>query len=502
MTVDDLLSDEGFLYASTPPVEEGDPGRFHALFGRDSLIAALQLLPARPGVANGNAARARRPAGTPLRIPARWRSPAGSATSSATRPRSRSSRRGGRTTASSPTTAPPTRRRGSSCSRPPLGGFEDATRAAGDWLAGALDRGGGLVRHGPGSWPALTQQGWRDTLDPTAAYGGGILRPDGTAPEPPLADLDSQAVAYAALRALGRHDRAGALRARLSTLVPDVMAVEAGDRAVPGAGSQLGWLLWADALEPAARDAAAERLCRPDILTGHGLRTLSSESPVFAPHAYHRGSVWPFDSWLGWGGLRAAGRAEEAERVRAGVLAALDRLGRAPELYAVNEVGEIEPIALVQPRPGVDGRRPLGARERVGRPAAAGRPTLTFSALPPPACARPSGSRPSPRGRGWSRGRPSLRGGRRASPTARSRRAAAYGRSGGRRPSRCRCRRSCGTGCRHAMRRTRSSSPLPSRMSRPAIGAVDGTCGTISRPPRPMSGRTPSCWCTTGHAVP
>ena len=212
------------------------------------------------------------------------------------------------------------------------------------------------MRHRPGSWPALTQQGWRDTLDPTAAYGGGILRPDGTAPEPPLADLDSQAVAYAALRALAgagathSHDswaaRADALRERLSELVPDVMAVEAGDRAVPGAGSQLGWLLWADALEPAAREAAAERLCRPDILTGYGLRTLSSESPVFEPHAYHRGSVWPFDSWLGWGGLRAAGRSEEAERVRAGVLAALDRLGRAPELYAVNEVGEVEPIAL------------------------------------------------------------------------------------------------------------------------------------------------------------
>ena len=113
------------------------------------------------------------------------------------------------------------------------------------------------------------------------------------------------------------------------------MAIEAGDRPVPGAGSQLGWLLWADALEDGARDAAAERLCAPDILTDYGLRTLSSDSPVFDPHHYHRGSVWPFDSWLGWGGLRAAGRHAEAERVRSGVLAALDQLGRSPELYAV-----------------------------------------------------------------------------------------------------------------------------------------------------------------------
>ena len=46
-----LLSDEGWVHASAPPVAEGDPGRYHALFGRDSLITALQVLPARPDVA-------------------------------------------------------------------------------------------------------------------------------------------------------------------------------------------------------------------------------------------------------------------------------------------------------------------------------------------------------------------------------------------------------------------------------------------------------------------
>ncbi len=46
-----LLSEEGWAYASLPPQEPGDPGRFHALFGRDSLITALQVLPAAPEVA-------------------------------------------------------------------------------------------------------------------------------------------------------------------------------------------------------------------------------------------------------------------------------------------------------------------------------------------------------------------------------------------------------------------------------------------------------------------
>jgi len=345
--LDALLSDEGWPYASTPPVEEGDPGRFHALFGRDSLICALQVLPGRPDVARATlralAARQGRveDAGTleaPGKIGHEFRDAAPEPFARAGWPAGGAFAYYGTADATSwflvllaaapdPELAP-------------------AGRSAAAWLEGALDDGDGLVRYGPGAWPALTQQGWRDTVDPRAAYGGGILRPDGTVPEPPLADLDTQAVAYAALRAAGSHERAEALRDRLSALVPDVMAVEEGDRVVPGAGSQLGWLLWAGALHPDARAAAAERLCAPDVLTSHGLRTLSSDSPVFGAHHYHRGSIWPFDSWLGWGGLRAAGRAAEAERVRTGVLAALDRLGRAPELYAVTEVGEVEPVAL------------------------------------------------------------------------------------------------------------------------------------------------------------
>jgi glycogen debranching enzyme len=124
------------------------------------------------------------------------------------------------------------------------------------------------------------------------------------------------------------------------------MALEAGDAVVPGAGSQLGWLLWAGALEPEVATTCADRLCEPDILTDFGLRTLSSRDPNFGPSHYHRGAVWPFDCWLGWGGLRAAGRFPEAERLRTGVLAALDALGRAPELYAVELDGTLAPIAL------------------------------------------------------------------------------------------------------------------------------------------------------------
>jgi glycogen debranching enzyme len=227
-----------------------------------------------------------------------------------------------------------------------VGGFEDAVRAAAGWLEGELEAGGGLLRHTPGRF-GLSQQGWRDTIDAAGSdNGGGFVRADGSNPEPPLADADTQAVTVAALRALGWRSRERSLRELLSARFgPEVMALEAGDAVVPGAGSQLGWLLWADALEPAAATAAAARLSEPDVLTAYGLRTLAGTAPGFGAHLYHRGSVWPFDSWLGWGGLRAAGRLAEAERVRAGVLEALGRLGRAPELYAVTLDGALEPIA-------------------------------------------------------------------------------------------------------------------------------------------------------------
>jgi glycogen debranching enzyme len=215
--------------------------------------------------------------------------------------------------------------------------------------------------------------------------GSGIVRPDGTAPAPPLADADCQAAAIAALDALARLDPAGEWAARAAALRAAVtarfvppgigsspgagsspragsassggsssgagagewpMAIEGDGRVVPGAGSQLGWLLWAGALEGDAAAAAAERLVQPDVLTDFGLRTLSAAHPAFRPHAYHRGGIWPFDSWLGWSGLRAAGRTTEAERVRAGVLTALDRLGLAPELFAVTAAGELEPVPI------------------------------------------------------------------------------------------------------------------------------------------------------------
>jgi glycogen debranching enzyme len=334
--LEEVLSAEGWPYASS------GAGRFHCLFGRASLITSLPLLPTRPDVARATVAALAARQGVradpltleePGKIGHEFRASPPSSFVEAGWP-----------------VAGPFAYYGTAdatswflllCGA--LGEWSDATRAAAAWVVDALDAGAGLVRHIPGAF-GLAQQGWRDTIDAAGdADGGGFLRADGTNPAPPLADVDTQAVTLAALRSLSRHDpafarRADDLHARLSALPVDTMAVEAGEVLVPGAGSQLGWLLWAGVEGP-----FADRLCEPDVLTDFGLRTLSSRDRNFRPDAYHRGSVWPFDCWLGWGGLRAAGRLEQAERVRTGVLAALDRLGSPHELYAVRD-GRVEPI--------------------------------------------------------------------------------------------------------------------------------------------------------------
>jgi glycogen debranching enzyme len=351
-----LLAPPGWPYASAAPVDEGDPGRFHALFGRDSAIVSLQLLPERPDVARAALralaslqGRVENPATDeePGKIVHEWWPRAPERLRLAGWPvRDDELRYYG----SADATAWFLVLLASLGDRPLAVELEDAWRAAGAWLRGALERGEGLIRHGPRRAPGgLAQQGWRDAEDPAdpANRGAGILTAAGEVPMPPLADADTQAVAVVALRAmavLSGGERWSDEAARLSEGIasgfdPDTIALDREGRRVPGAGSHLGWLLWADALPLGARESFAGRLCQADVCTPWGLRTLSSSHPLFAPDAYHRGAVWPFDSWLGWGGLRAAGRHDAAEGLRRGVLAAIEEIGDAPELFAVGADG-------------------------------------------------------------------------------------------------------------------------------------------------------------------
>ncbi|HET8560522.1 MAG TPA: hypothetical protein VFL69_08405 [Marmoricola sp.] len=360
----EVLSPDGWAYASSQPVDSDDPGRFHALFGRDSLIFALQVLPVRPEVAPATLRALAALQGQrhdpeteeqPGRIIHEYRPVAPEWLVAAGWPVRDGELRYYGTSDATSWFLVVLDATGDTALQDELAGTR---AAAAEWLERALDAGDGLVRCGPRVHPGgLQQQGWRDASDPGRdEHGGGIVREDGTPPEPPLADADSQAVAVAALDALTRLDReaahrwsalADALRSRIQkAFLPEVMALEADDVPVIGAGSQLGWLLWADALDQAGREAAVERLSAPDVLTDFGVRTLASSHPAFLAQGYHRGAIWPFDNWLAWGGLRAAGATVAAARVREGVRRALDQIGRYPELYSVSPLGQLASVPI------------------------------------------------------------------------------------------------------------------------------------------------------------
>ncbi|MGH2907702.1 MAG: hypothetical protein ACRDK8_00210, partial [Solirubrobacteraceae bacterium] len=263
MLAEPILSDAGWPYASSPPIDAHDPGRFHALFGRDALITALAVMPVQPEVARATlrvlaTLQGRRDDPEtdeePGKILHEYRPHAEQRFADMGWPVRDGELRYFGSADSTSWFLVVLAALGDAALTAELSG---SWRPASRWLERALDRGGGLVRYGPRlASGGLVQQGWRDTSDPHAAYGGGGLHADGRVPEQPLADADTQAVAVAALRAAGRlsgDPRWHSLAARTvdliaATFTPDTMAVTGDGERVAGAGSQLGWLLWADAL--------------------------------------------------------------------------------------------------------------------------------------------------------------------------------------------------------------------------------------------------------------
>ena len=192
-------------------------------------------------------------------------------------------------------------------------------------------------------------QGWRDS-------GTGVLREDGAYPEPPLALIEVQGYAYKArnmvanlLRRAGEHEAADRLEAEAKALQANVqrdfwmekegsycLGLERGGRQVASVTSNTAHALWTGIATPEHAARIAERIIRPDMFSGWGVRTLSSLHPRFSPLAYQQGSVWPFDSSLIVSGLRRYGHDEAALSIVMATLNAAKqfRHSRLPEFVA------------------------------------------------------------------------------------------------------------------------------------------------------------------------
>lgn len=230
------------------------------------------------------------------------------------------------------------------------------------WIEHYADHDGdGYLDYRGTSQGGLLNQGWKDS-------GTAIVRADGSLPEPPIALCEVQAYTYRAwrqaaglLRALGDPNRAEALERRADALRERferdfwsdelgcyVLAREQGGRPCAVVASNAGQVLWGGIGSPERAARVAERLMQPDMFSGWGIRTLSSHAAAYNPIEYQLGSVWPHDNSLIIAGFRRYGHDAPAVRVFDALVDAAAGFSayRVPELYCgyARRTGQQQPV--------------------------------------------------------------------------------------------------------------------------------------------------------------
>ncbi|HEX5591432.1 MAG TPA: glycogen debranching N-terminal domain-containing protein [Candidatus Limnocylindrales bacterium] len=217
------------------------------------------------------------------------------------------------------------------------------------WIDGDGDPDGdGFVEYLRGGSGGLFNQGWKDSSDSIRHRDGAIARP-------PIALVEVQGYVYDAklqvaelARRLGDAELADRLEAEAAELrrrfdaafwMPDLgyyaVALDADKRPVGSITSNPAHGLWSG-IVPADRVAqVAERLMSPELDSGWGLRTYAAGQPGFNPIGYHTGSIWPHDNAIAAAGLKRAGRHDEANRVATRIFEAARHSPefRLPELF-------------------------------------------------------------------------------------------------------------------------------------------------------------------------
>lgn len=218
----------------------------------------------------------------------------------------------------------------------------------------------GFLDYARSSEKGLSNQGWKDSHD-------SVFHADGRFPDGPIALVEVQGYAFAALRTMGDlaaqrglDDEATRWRVRAEALRVAVesrfwmedqgfyaLALDGHGQPCRVRASNAGHLLYCGLPAPDRAASVTRQLLDTPFNSGWGLRTLARGEANFNPMSYHNGSVWPHD-----GALCAAGLARYGER--AGVVRLLSGLFetavnfdmRLPELFCgFPRVRGEEPIA-------------------------------------------------------------------------------------------------------------------------------------------------------------
>jgi glycogen debranching enzyme len=222
--------------------------------------------------------------------------------------------------------------------------------AALDWIDNYGDRDGDMFQEYQTRSPVGYENvAWKDA-------GESMVYTDGTLVRGPKALCELQGYVYDAwirmaevFDALGKPDRAATLRQKATALFEKfnetfwdedtgfyAYMLDGEKRKVMSVASNPGHLLWSGIVPADRAERVVARLMAPDMNSGWGIRTLSSEHPAYNPYSYQNGSVWPHDNSLIALGFKRYGFSAQAGHIARDISGAASHflLNQLPELYA------------------------------------------------------------------------------------------------------------------------------------------------------------------------
>ncbi len=190
-----------------------------------------------------------------------------------------------------------------------------------EWASKYGDRDGdGYLEYETRSSKGTKNQGWKDS-------GDAVIYDDGSPVPPPIATCELQGYWYAAQLLMGLLSwvtgrgadardywkAASDLKTRFNRdwwLEGDeffALAMDPQKKLVRAASSNVGHCLATGIIDPEHAPPVVGRLFAPDMFSGWGIRTLSSDHAYYNPISYHRGTVWAVEQATIVFGLRRFG---------------------------------------------------------------------------------------------------------------------------------------------------------------------------------------------------
>jgi len=213
---------------------------------------------------------------------------------------------------------------------------------------GGADAHGKYLSYASKSSKGLGNQGWKDS-------GDSVMNADGSLATPPIALVEVQGYVYQAklliadlYERIGDNGTAAQLRSQAAELKKTfnrdfwvesknfyAIALQKDGKPAAVISSNPGQALWTGIINDDKSKAVVEHLTTEDMFSGWGIRTLSHKERRYNPIGYHLGTVWPHDNSIIAAGFRRYGFDKQAVRVLESIVSAGQHFdhARLPEVF-------------------------------------------------------------------------------------------------------------------------------------------------------------------------